>query len=623
MKNRTAEFKSLIKLLGKQQSVKITFTVDGNTTVLTNEDLNSITPSYEGNFLKSVMKQLDIDSSIDIPKGTEVKFEYGILVGSEYEYLNYGNYIVYESKKKEDTLSYEITCYDKLLYSMVDYEELSITYPCTIKAFLSALCTKIGLEFEDSDFANYSRTVPSDLFLEQGYKYRDVLDQIAEVTGGAICLTLDDKVEVRYPNITDDTIDEEYINDTNVTFGEKYGPINSIVLARAGESDKVYKKDDESIAENGLCELMISENQFMNFNDRSDYLDELADKLFGIEYYINDYTSTGIMYYDFFDIYNVKIENNTYKCIMLNDEGDITQGLEEQIHAEILEQSQTDYSKADKTDQRINKTTLIVDKQSQKIEGTISQVDGLVSKTNNILTDIDGLTIAISRTGGLNLIQNSALRFGIDKNATSTGNVSVVQYAEIQANTVSQSAIKIIEGSVLFDPINVVEGREYTFSCLIYKTSGVTATVTLHKGQDETFTAEGANDTFVAFEHTFTADSKLVSIEIACDDNYCLFSDCMFNMGSKLGYQPYQGEIISSSVAINGDGIEVSNENSSTKTIINDHETKIVNARTDETRVSFNADDTVIDVATIKNKITIGKLRLTDLGTHVIGTFDD
>ena len=66
------------------------------------------------------------------------------------------------------------------------------------------------------------------------------------------------------------------------------GPINSIVLARAGESDKIYKKDQNSIDKNGLCELMIKENQFMNFNDRSDYLQELSDKLFGVEYYLND-----------------------------------------------------------------------------------------------------------------------------------------------------------------------------------------------------------------------------------------------------------------------------------------------------------------------------------------------
>ena len=1016
MKKHTSNFKEEIKTLGKQQSVRITYKENNVTKTLTNEDINSATPNYEASLLKSVMKALELDSNISIPKNTEIKFEYGLLVNGTYEYLDYGNYIVAkEPEKQEDTLSYKITCYDKMLYSMKDYEHIEITYPCTIKEYLIALCNKIGLEFKDSTFANQDREIQNELFMttnedgtysSMGYTYRDVLDQIAETTGGCICLTLDDKVEVRYVNktinyeqseksniiqfkteveepiilerlegksiqatrsgknklpynyydgnsktvngitftvnkdrsitangkatanaafsitnpnnyaivagsyklvgenntytktairgsykkadgtityissvssftipegateiyiyivilqgetvnnvtfypmllnstetdltfeaggaspspdypseienvegknlfdgnksewgkynvwqhntgnyanafvnvinikglnkcsisfknntrtfrfgyqfiddnenylsgvywsastnekvfanisvpenaskiiisqldgqkeddieiqleegtvatpyvpydslefkvegknifdinkrlqgtinsdgdleisrnvnkfyeydfkentqytfsayvknenenkgnvrfkivykdgteddtvllnrtttyehitytsalnktidyisinygsigtmyikngelqieegtqatpyepyksqvatfplgeeklmegsyladdgvhhtrkqvvfdgtedwrnftngtyhryymffpnsvknvglsshfilgihadrnnadndlkffvgdsyinfrrdsitslndwkaflaeqyangtpviveyelateevvpyteeqktiltsiktmkgtnifefpsdtiisypINYDTIDEEYINDTNVNFGEKYGAINSIVLARAGESDKIYKKDQASIDKNGLCELMISENQFMNFNDRSDYLQELSDKLFGIEYYLNDFTSTGIMYYDLLDVYNVKIGDKTYNCLMLNDEQDITQGLEENIYTERPEKSETDYTKADKTDQKINQTNLVVDKQNQKIEGVISQIGDRSEKTTTITADIDGLNSKVSQ----------------------------------------------------------------------------------------------------------------------------------------------------------------------------------------------------------------------------------
>lgn len=898
MKSHTSEFKEEIKTLGKQQSVRITYKENNVTKTLTDEDINSATPNYEASLLKSVMKVLELDSNVSIPKGTEIKFEYGLLVNGAYEYLNYGNYIVAkEPEKQEDTLSYKITCYDKMLYSMKDYEHIEITYPCTIKEYLIALCNKIGLEFKDSTFANQDREIQNELFMttnedgtysSMGYTYRDVLDQIAETTGGCICLTLDDKVEVRYVNktinyeqseksniiqfkteveepiilerlegksiqdgaspspdypspienvegkniwnkseisektqtvnmnvgelnvkdvpipftfssylisnaltntnvrvsftdsnnsnigavkygntvtstnkrssitineipegtvkikfgirlqdgghtektqleagtvatdyvpynsleikdigenlfdcanskiiynngdasykrldnglkiissgtqynmiyflvdtvenlkgktltlssdisfskekqyvdfglyytnfnggnrksfgiiesiktegyytikgiveegenrdyvciglrpnmdsnfakgdytiydnlqveigetatpykpyqeqkidfplsegqklyegsyladdgihhkrkqvvfdgsddenwqiegtnnfysniviqnskssslvlcnyqksthkglgesencfissskkfnfqsdtinhtvadfktwlsthnliveyelaepetvlytaeqktiltsiktmkgtnifefpsdtiisypINYDTIDEEYINDTNVNFGEKYGPINSIVLARAGESDKIYKKDQNSIDKNGLCELMIKENQFINFNDRVDYLQELSEKLFGVEYYLNDFVSTGIMYYDLLDVYNVKIGDKTYNCLMLNDEQDITQGLEENIYTERPEKSETDYTKADKTDQKINQTNLVVDKQNQKIEGVISQIGDRSEKTTTITADIDGLNSKVSQ----------------------------------------------------------------------------------------------------------------------------------------------------------------------------------------------------------------------------------
>ena len=103
----------------------------------------------------------------------------------------------------------------------------------------------------------------------------------------------------------------------------------------------------------------------MNGNDRVDYLQDILDQLDGLEYYINDYSSTGITYFDLCDRYNVQIGENTYPCIMFNDEVNITQGLEELIHTDTPEDSETDYTKADKTDRRINQTTLIVDKHEQ------------------------------------------------------------------------------------------------------------------------------------------------------------------------------------------------------------------------------------------------------------------
>jgi hypothetical protein len=179
------------------------------------------------------------------------------------------------------------------------------------------------------------------------------------------------------------------------------GPINSIVLSRAAGSDNIYKKDQDSIEANGLCEIKISDNQIMNNNDRSQFLQEIADNLFGIEYYLNDYVSTGIMYYDLLDMYNVEIFGKTYNCLMLNDEQVITKGLEENIHTERPETSETDYKKADTTDKKINKTNLIVDKQGQKIEGVISQIGDRSEKTTTITADIDGLNSKVTNIADL------------------------------------------------------------------------------------------------------------------------------------------------------------------------------------------------------------------------------
>ena len=168
-----------------------------------------------------------------------------------YDYISYGNYIVYKSEKQEDLNSYKITCYDKMLYSMVDYSGLDITYPITIRDYIDRICESINLTFKNkaSTFVNYDKTIPSELFIDAdgnslGYTFRDVLDQLAEVTASTICINeTDDELEIRYINTTNDTINEEYLKDINVNFGEVYGPVNSVVLSRS-ESDNIYAKDE-------------------------------------------------------------------------------------------------------------------------------------------------------------------------------------------------------------------------------------------------------------------------------------------------------------------------------------------------------------------------------------------
>ena len=103
MKVHTNNFKEQIKTLGREINAKITY---GN--VELSEELYSITPHYNANILKSVMKQLDIESSVDIPNEIVINCQVGLLVGNSYEYIDYGNYVVYKSEKQEDKNTYKI-----------------------------------------------------------------------------------------------------------------------------------------------------------------------------------------------------------------------------------------------------------------------------------------------------------------------------------------------------------------------------------------------------------------------------------------------------------------------------------------------------------------------------------
>lgn len=410
MKAHTNEFKTNISLHGKELDSRITYELNGETIELGKEELNSISPHFEGNILKSVMKQIDIDSNVEIPIGTIFSYQFGVKIGNNYEYLNYGNYIVNKSEKQEASNSYLIVAYDKMLYSMKEYQSTGVTYPTTLRTYMNALCNKIGLTFANANdtFANYNRPILGELYLDNeghsmDYTYRDVLDEIAQATGSTICINANDEVEIRYINDSHDTINEEYLKDINVNFGEKYGPVNSIVLSRSGGADNVYIQDNQSIEQNGLCEIKIEDNQIMNWNDRSDYLPDLLSALGGLEYYLNDFISTGIMYYDLCDRYTVHIGQNDYSCVMLNDEPLITQGLQEQIYTNRPDDGETDYTKADKTDRRINQTYLIVDKQNQSINAVISNVDGQNTKINTLTARVDSLESKISEISDITI----------------------------------------------------------------------------------------------------------------------------------------------------------------------------------------------------------------------------
>lgn len=396
MKTHTLAFKNEIKEFGREIDSIITYTIGNDTVVLGNEELNAITPSFESAILKSTMKQLDIDSNIDIPIGTVVSYSFGVKARDNevqnyrdnYDYIDFGNYIVYKSEKQEDTESYKITCYDKMLNAMKDYVNIGITYPITIRNYINAICTHLGLTFKNTNtiFANYNREIPEERYLDEngdslGYTFRDVLDELAQVTASTICINeVDDELEIRYINNTNDTIDEEYLKDVNVKFGESYGPVNTIVLSRSSDTDNIYYPDP--LPQNPF-ELKISENQIMNFEDRADYLPDIYNKLNGLEYYINDYSSTGICYYNVCDRYNIKIGENTYSCVMFNDEINITQGLEENIHADMPEQTVTEHKYSTETQKEIRKASIII---NQKI----GEVD-IRGKTINL--DADNISI--------------------------------------------------------------------------------------------------------------------------------------------------------------------------------------------------------------------------------------
>ena len=206
MKEHSNNFETEIKTYGRQQAVQVIFEQDGQEVVLNNENVFSVTPNFKASLLKSAMKSLILDCNVEIPVGTRLQFKYGILVNNAYEYLNFGYYIVNKIEKKEDTRSYEITCYDKMMLAMVDYIDIGIEYPITIRNYINSICNHLEIDFgsNQDQFINYDKEIPNELYLDENgnsldYTFRDVLDELAQVTASVICIDENDNLVVKYP----------------------------------------------------------------------------------------------------------------------------------------------------------------------------------------------------------------------------------------------------------------------------------------------------------------------------------------------------------------------------------------------------------------------------------------
>ena len=228
MRKHTKEFKSSISTFGRELDSKIT--VLGTELILEKEDLFSITPITNSTLLKTVMKEVDFESKKQIGIGQEINVKSGVKVNGEYEYIDYGNYSVYKSEYKAETDTYSHICYDKMLKTMIDYTPLDITYPINLREYITAIATKCGLEFADknSAFANYNTSINEDHFSNGNYTFRDVLDYIAQLVGGWLCINDNDELEIRYPELARNY---DKVSGENVSFiSNVEDEINTIIV---------------------------------------------------------------------------------------------------------------------------------------------------------------------------------------------------------------------------------------------------------------------------------------------------------------------------------------------------------------------------------------------------------
>lgn len=401
MKTVSNSFKSDLEYYGKQITSKIYI---GNEELNKNQ-INSINRYFEGDILKSVMRQCDIelDGIYDFQKGDLVsKINFGVKgKAQDYEFISWNEWIINDIEISEDNQTMKLICYDKMIYSMIDYD-LEVEYPITIGDYLEKICQRLGLTLYSKNFTNSNIEIEEEKYQSLGYTFRDVLDEIAQASAGTIAINGDGQIQVMYPNNTGIKIkgDKEG-NTSKLTIGKRVGPINSIVIARTPQEDNIYKKDENSILKNDLYEIKIENNQIMD-SHREDFIDGIFYKLNGLIYYTYELESFGICYLDLMDMFEIKGRDDVYyPTIMLNDDIKINQDLWEISDCKEPKITVTDYLSASETDKTLLKTIIKVNKQEGKITELVEKTDEYSNKLAQQQITIDTIEQLVSGEYGL------------------------------------------------------------------------------------------------------------------------------------------------------------------------------------------------------------------------------
>lgn len=417
-------FKNSINSNGKQ----ITASFDVLGVPYPSELIVKVNPYFDSAnaLLGSTMKCLEIEMQGLIPviidaKITNLKF--GVKSDGEYDYINYGTYIVNKYEWDIENMSTTLLCYDKMVESMIPYD-LTIDYSngdFTILDLLQSICDRLGWELGTNEFTNSNIVIDEEKF-DSTYTFRSVLEEIGQIAGGKIAFKDDDILYVLYPTETNEIIDESNLK--TLTIGKQYGPVNSLVIARTPQEDNIYKRDEESILEHGVIEVKIENNQLMD-SHREDFIDNLFERLKGLTFYTYELESYGIGYLELYDLFTLKThDDKEYSCLFMYDNLEISQGVSENSKAELPEETETNYKVASETDRVINKTILQVDKQDQEIRALITSTQNISGEMNDVKEGYDNLTQQMQQTITATQVQtliSETISNGVDSVTTSTG----------------------------------------------------------------------------------------------------------------------------------------------------------------------------------------------------------
>ena len=512
--------------------------------------------------------------------GKNVAADFDIQNGNTWENCEFGQFTVYEQTVNLEKGTTDFKAYDPIgLMGKTNYEVGSINFPCTVENLFRQIGTRFGLTIIPTNVPNVNYSITEDLYAKiSNINYRDI---IAEIAGATASLATVNGTEIQLRPIEMNSAETlTYSNLKKAKLEPKYGPINSVVLARTPAEDNIVVTDDESAIENGLTELKLANNEILD-DDRELLAQPILDAVDGFYFYPFEITTEGHGWYEVGDRLTITDGTNAWEIIISSITLTIGPGLKEIIKGVAPTETKTNYALAGGITKTIYNTEIKVDKQGQTIESIVAEQTALENQVNDnyttITQSISNVVTSVQNSGGNNLIKNSAM-YSLDNNGLplswtlcGNGTITIAPSAEAAVNGSlsrqnislrNKTAAQVID--VKADNSSITDKTYYSFSCKIKKTAIGECYVRITDGTEsgiwEIFLDNG--DESFYDDHVLEAilpNSSNLTIEVyGSSDSEFSITDMMLAVGNyRSQWTQANGEFANTQVTIDNGGVTI------------------------------------------------------------------
>lgn len=235
-------------------------------------------------------------------------------------------------------------------------------------------------------------------------------------------------------------------------------------------------------------------------------------------------------------------------------------------------------------------------------------VETLETTVSQLRQTVESLTLSYtSKTaGGINNIRNSSGLNGVSDDWSYSGSVVAQQTAEAINNTSSGSLFRL-RIATLSQEITVLRGKKYTLTFRARAATSNRCYALLDNGGNDTYIFDTqASGSWTDYALTFTASGDTVTLTAGTTGYYLYVADFMLVEGEqKTHWSPAPNEIYTTNVKIDRRGINITNSESSTETIIDNTQFAVKHAG--NIVLTVNKDLTTLRKTEVTDELTIGK----------------